>query len=422
MLTLLVVGNMIGSGIFLLPASLASYGSISLIAGLITAFGAIMLALVFAKLSTLIPKSGGPYIYASVGFGEFIGFQSVYSYWIALWLGCVAIVMVLTGYLQSLFPDFMSPTLMCLISMAMVWLVTFMNILGVRIAGIVQVTTTVLKLFPLIMLLIIGWFYFHPDYLLSHFNTSQQTDLKALSHAGVLILWAFIGLESATVVFAISKDPRRNVPRATIMGTLIVAVIYLMVSFVLMGMISNDRLLHSTSPFVLAAQMVFGHWGGWLVAIFAMISCIGTLNGWTLLYSQLTLAAADNKLFPSVFGIRNRHDVPALGMVLTATLISVTLILTLSTDLIHEFDFIIVVATLASLMPYVYSCLTELLLLRELPGLPNKDRRIHSYIALFGLIFAWWSIFGAGQETIIYMLIFLITSLPLYIFQRLTKR
>ena len=250
MLTTLVAGNMIGSGIFLLPSSLASIGSISLLSWCFTAVGAFLLAIVFSKMSLLVPKTGGPYAYAQAGFGQYIGFQTAYNYWVAIWVGNAAIALAMVGYLVVFFPGLHNPLASCLCAIAVLWLLTLVNIVGVRSAGMLQLVTTILKFLPLLLIALLGWTYFHPSYLTHSFNISGHSNFRAFSHAATLTMWTFIGVESATVPAASVDNPRRNIPLATLFGTLIAAVIYIASSTALMGMLPANVLAASSAPHV----------------------------------------------------------------------------------------------------------------------------------------------------------------------------
>jgi len=418
MLITLVTGNMIGSGIFLLPSSLAAFGSISLLSWVFTSCGAILIALVFARMSVLVPRSGGPYAYADAGFGEFVGFQTAYNYWIALWVGNAAIAVAFVGYMRVFFPSLQNGKYGCLLAIAVVWALTLLNCVGVRRAGGFQLVTTVLKLLPLALICTVGWLYFKPQLISQHFNISGESNFMALSNAATITLWAFIGLESATVPAGSVENPSRNIPLATVIGTLVAALIYIISSTVIMGMIPAVVLQHSTSPFADAAMLICGRWGDWIIALGAAISCLGALNGWCLLQGHVAMAAADNKMFPAIFGKRNRFESPAAALIITSILISGLLLLTSSPNLIHQFDLIILLATLASLLPYFYTCMAQVIILKQRPILDGKAK-IDIVIALLAAAYAFWAILGSGEQTVFYGTLLLLSSVPAYIWVKI---
>ncbi|OIZ94337.1 amino acid permease [Candidatus Rickettsiella isopodorum] len=420
MLTALVTGNMIGSGIFLLPASLAAYGSISLLSWIATAAGALLIALVFAKLANVMPLIGGPYAYCREAFGDFVGFQMAYNYWIALWVGNAAIVVALTGYLSFFWPLLAKNALWsCLVSISLVWLMTFINILGVRHAGIFQLLTTILKLIPLLLIAFVGIFYIHPHFL-SAFNLSGKSNLSAFSGAATLTLWSFIGLESASVPADHVDNPNHTIPKATILGVIIATVVYILSSITVMGVMPLTELAHSNAPYADAARVIFGPIGSTVVAIGAVISCVGALNGWILLQGQIPLAAAQDKLFPSIFLKKSENGTPVVGLIISSVLISLLLLMTLNHSLVKQFTIIILLATLASLIPYFLTTMSELVIFLKYPGLFKKGRKLFGsvIIAVLAGIYSFWVIIGSGKETVFYGTLLLLSSAPVYVWMK----
>jgi APA family basic amino acid/polyamine antiporter len=418
MLTALVAGNMIGSGIFMLPAALAHYGSISILAWVLTATGAIFLALVFCKLSELIPKTGGPYTYCRIAFGDFVGFQVAYNYWVALCVGNAAIVVAFVGYLGVFWPELNAePMLSFLVKAGLVWLLTVVNILGVRNAGMLQLVTTVLKILPLLLVGTLGLFYIQPENLV-HFNLSGQATLPALTGAATLTLWAFIGLESATVPAEEASNPK-DVSRATILGTVIAALVYIFSTVAVMGIISPASLAKSSAPFSDAATLLFGPMGGWFIAIGAMVSCFGALNGWTLLQGQIPYAAARDGMFPAIFARKSRYGTPAFGLILSSVLITALLALTLNATLVHQFTFIILLATLAALIPYFFTAMAELMIFIKYREHFKGQRLIKSVIiATLAAAYSFWAIAGSGHEKVFYGMLLFMSGIPIYIWMR----
>ncbi|MGD9153093.1 MAG: amino acid permease [Gammaproteobacteria bacterium] len=412
-LTALVSGNMIGSGIFLLPSTLAKLGSISLIAWIFTALGAFCIAITFAKSSTLVRKSGGPYAYAEAGFGKFIGFQTAYNYWIAVWVGNAAIAIAVVAYLIVFFPIFSNAIIGCILAVILVWLFTIVNLLGMRVAGVVQIFITILKFIPIFLIAIIGWWYFHPSFLTQHFNVTSSSNFKIFSNAIPLTLWAFIGIESATIPAESVNNPEINIPLATLLGTLIATIAYIASATVIMGMIPMSILAHSTSPFAAAADVIFGKWGNWLIALGALISCLGCLNGWILVQAQIPMAAADDNLFPKIFAKRNKDGIPAHGIIITSICMSLLLLITINPDLNQEFQIIISIAVIASLISYFYTAIAEIILLRK-EGNKTGSITLHIIIAIIAAIYSFWAIAGTTKNIVFYQLLLLLSSVPLY--------
>ena len=415
MLTALVAGNMIGSGIFLLPASLASYGSISLLAWIFTSGGALLLALVFARLATAMPRIGGPYAYCREAFGDFVGFQMAYNYWIALCVGNAAIAVAFSGYLSFFWKDLASNHMLTfLVTVGLVWLLTIVNIIGVRRAGFVQLITTVLKLMPLVLVGTLGLLFIEPHNL-SHFNISGKSDFSAMTGAAALTLWSFIGLESATVPADDVENPKKNIPIATVLGVVIAAGVYILSTLAVMGTIPAAQLAHSSAPFADAANIMFGAHGSILIALGAIISCLGALNGWTLLQGQIPLAAARDGLFPASFAKVSRFGTPVLGLIVSSIFITLLLLLTVNQSLVKQFTFIILLATLASLIPYLFTAMAELVLFTRKHEQFNGKRFFYStLISILAGAYALWAIIGSGQETVYYGCLLLFSSVPVY--------
>ncbi|HUF50677.1 MAG TPA: amino acid permease, partial [Longimicrobiales bacterium] len=361
MCTALVVGNMIGSGVFLLPASLARFGGISIVGWLVSAAGAICLALVFARLGHVLPRTGGPYAYARAGFGDFGGFLVAWAYWISMWTTNAALSVAFVSYMTVFVPSFNDvPVLGGSAALAAIWLLTAVNVIGVRPAGFVTLVTTVLKLLPLVAITIIGLFFFDGTHF-RPFNASGGGAFPAISATVTLTLWAFLGLESGTVPAGEVVDPERTIPRATIVGTLIATTVYILGTVAVMGLIEPAQLVSSTAPFADAARLILGPWGAYLVAAGAAISCFGALNGWILLSGQLPLAAARDGVLPAPLARLGPRGTPVFGIVLSSVISSALVALNYTRGLVDAFTFMILLATLATLIPYVFSSMAVLL-------------------------------------------------------------
>jgi APA family basic amino acid/polyamine antiporter len=414
-LTSLVTGNMIASGIWLLPSAMARLGSLSLLSWVFTALGAMLLAFVFSRMATFLPKTGGPYAYAQRGFGNVLGFQTAFCYWTSVWVGQAAIALAATSYLSVFFPKLADPFTACLVSLAFIWLFTWVNLCGIRVAGIVQIVTTIAKLIPIAFLILFGWFFIHPEYLTQSLNVAQPatSGFGIVSQGAALTLWAFLGVECATVPAGSVKNPEKTIPIATILGMTIVAICYIAASIVIFAMLPNEVLQKSISPFADAAQIVLGDWGKWLIAIGATVSCLGALNGWTLIQGQIPMAAADDNLFLKIFGHRNKRNVPSYGLVITSTLVSILLLLTISPDLVEQYKLIILIATLTCLVAYLYTPVVEIILLKT--GQLQGSRK-SMLVASLAILYSLWAIYGTGTDVLAYGALCLLASIPLYVF------
>ncbi len=414
--TALVIGNMIGSGVFLLPSSLAKYGGISLVAWLFTAAGAMLLALVFARLGRAYPQTGGPYAYSRRAFGDFVGFQTAWGYWIAIWAGNAAIAVAFVSYLSRFWDGLATNSLLA--AVAAIWLLTWVNALGVRQGGLVQAATTVLKLVPLLAIATIGLFFvksgnFHP------FNASGTSAFHAVTAAAALTLWAFIGLESATVPAGDVRDPKRTIPRSTVLGTLVTALVYILGTVAVMGVIPASVLAGSNAPFADAATQMFGGWVGDAVAIGAIISAFGALNGWILLQGQIPMAAARDRLFPAPFARTTRHGAPVFGLVVSSVLVTGLIFMNYTKSLVDQFTFIILLATLTTLVPYAYSATAQLMLMAtDRAAFSGRRLATDATIALLAFAYTLWAIAGAGYEVVFKGFLLLLAGIPVYVWMR----
>jgi APA family basic amino acid/polyamine antiporter len=414
----LVVGNMIGSGVFLLPASLAPYGGISILGWLFTGAGAIMVALMLARLGKMMPEAGGPYAYTRRGVGEMAAFLVAWGYWISIWCGNAAISVAFVGYMAIFFPALAeNSALGAGVALGAIWLLTGVNAIGVREAGIVQLVTTILKVLPLLAIGTLGLLYLDLDHF-TPFNASGETPFNALTATATLTLWAFLGLESATIPADSVKDASRTIPRATIIGTLVAAAIYILATVGVMGILPAGELAQSTAPFADAGRSVWGSWAGSLIAIGAAISAFGALNGWILLQGQLPMAAARDGLFPQIFGKMSRRGTPVAGLVISSILITVLMALNYTASLVEQFTFIILLATLSTLVPYVFSAIAELVIfVREREKFRGEKLAGATVIAVLALIYSVWAIAGSGRDTVFWGFLLLLAGLPFYWWQ-----
>jgi APA family basic amino acid/polyamine antiporter len=415
----LVTGNMIGSGIFLLPSSLAPFGTLAIAGWIVTALGAVCLALVFARLTPMIPKAGGPYAYTREAYGDFAGYWVAWGYWIALWTGNAAIAVAFGSYLKVFIPAFEGNALLCgLAAIGAVWTLTLVNAMGIRRAGNLQVVTVVLKLVPLVAIGTVGLLWVKP----AHFLPLVPPDvnpLAAISSVMTLTLWAFLGLESATIPADSVREPARTIPRATIIGTLVSSVVYILSTVAVMGAVPREVLATSQAPFADAARLMWGDAGYYLVGFGAIVSCFGVLNGWMLLAGQFPSAAARDGMFPAFFGRMSPRGVPALATAIAASLITVMLLFNYSgsASLVSVFNFAILLATLANLIPYVFCSLAEILM-RRMRGERHLMRRRHHAIAGIAFLYSAWAIYGAGAETVLLGFMLLLAGIPLYVWLR----
>ncbi|MAP53806.1 amino acid permease [Altibacter sp.] len=419
--TSLVVGNMIGVGIFVLPAALASYGSISLLGWLFTATGAIILAKIFSNFSKIIVnKSGGPYTYARAGFGDFIGFLVAWGYWISCWVGNGALAIAIVGALSFFFPVLgNNPILSVSCGLSIIWLFTWINTRGVKTSGRIQVVATVLKIVPLLFVILVGLFFFDIDNFPA-FNLTGEGDFSTLALVATLTLYAFLGIESATIPAENVKNPETTVPKATMLGTIFTTCIYILSTVILFGILPLDILQNSPAPFAEAAKLISGEYGGYFVAVGLVISGLGVLNGWILIMGQVPMATAKDNLFPHVFKRENKKQAPIFGLIIGSLLSSVVMLMNFTEGLVDQFRIVVEITVFSNLVPYLFVSAAYILVIIE------KKLHVNSWIKTLvlggmGIAFSLWAIYGSGGETVFFGFLLLMTGIPFYIAMQWNK-
>lgn len=414
MATALVVGNVIGSGVYMLPASLAPYGRNSLVGWLFTATGALLLAAVFAALSRAFPKDGGPYVYTRAAFGELAGFVVAWGYWVSVWVGNAAIATGAVSYTSAFAPWIARvPGASVVVTIAVVWLLTLVNCWGVRAVGWVQAVTTVLKLLPLLAVALVGAFYVRKENLASFADAPLTLD--GVTTAATLALWALLGFESATVPAEKVEDPARTIPRATMLGTVVTALVCTLACCTVLLVVPAAQLAASNAPFADAARLFWGEGSATLVAVFAAISAYGALNGWILLQGELPFAMARDGVFPRVFARESARHTPVFALVTTSTLVTLLVLANFHGSMAQVFTFMILLATSANLVAYLVCSLALLVLMRR--GALGGSRRGTPGLALagaLGALYSLWAIAGAGREATLWGAVLLAVALPVY--------
>lgn len=413
--TALVIGNMIGSGIFLLPASLAVYGGISLLGWLFTSAGAVALALLFAGLASTAPRAGGPYAYSRAGFGNFAGFLVAWGYYISLLTGNAAIAVAMVSYASVFWaPLGSSPILGAVTAMAAIALLTLVNVRGVRNAGILQLVTTILKVTPLLAVILFGLWHFDIGNF-KPFNQSGESTFGAITATAALTLWAFLGLESATVPADDVVDAKKTIPRATLLGTLIATVIYVLATVAVMGIVAPADLAVSNAPFAEAAGRMWGSWGAMAIAAGAAVSCFGALNGWILNTGQIPAAAARDGVFPERFARYSKAGTPAASLVFSGVLVCLLILANYTRGLVGLFTFAILLSTTTVLIPYVFSAVAQIVIaIRDGQQPPGVSLLRTMVISVLAFLYSVWAIAGAGKEAVYWGFLLLLAGLPVY--------
>jgi len=415
--TAIVVGNMVGSGFYLSPSALAPYGVLAILSWVVMGGGAICLGLTFARLSRLSPATGGPYAYSRMGFGDFAGFLVAWGYWISIWASLPAIAVAFTGSLFKIVPVLQGNRPMAvIITIGVMWLIVFTNLRGVKEAGLVAEVTTYSKLIPFAAISIIGLFFIQWGNL-SEFNPSGQPLLASAATLAPLTMFAYLGLESATVPAGDVKDPARTIPLSTIFGVSIAALLYVLGTTVVLGVVPREELVKSAAPFADAARIMWGGWAADIVGVAVMISSLGALNGWTLLMGQVPMAAAQDRLFPALFGRVSARGVPAIGIIFSAILATSLILIQAagSSGFAAFYSLVVNLATMTAVVPYAFCALSVGLVAAKAAG-GGKVPRVGA-IEWIAFVFSIFTLYGCGPEAVLYGFVLLMLGIPVYVWQ-----
>jgi APA family basic amino acid/polyamine antiporter len=417
----LVIGSIIGTGVFTMPAVLAGAGTSSLLVLAVIAVGAVLLAVLFGQLTKRVPNSdGGLYAYARHEFGDFAGYLTGWCYWIQAWAGNAAIVASWVFYVEALFgidnPSSMTNWGIALIGL---WIPAALNLAGIRQVAWFQNLTVVLKFLPLLFIGVVGWFFVSSGNF-GAFNASGGSLYSAIGIAAGVALFSFIGVEVAAITAKRVRDPRRNVGRASLLGTGLSAILYLLVAAVVMGLVSHKALVNNGAPFVPAFEAVFSHgaWAGKLVSAVAVASGLGALNGWTLVTAEVSRAPAQDGLFPAPFGWTDRNGTAWFAVLAAAVLPSLLMLwrYTESSGL-TVFTYLVDLTVVTVAIPYLMSACAQL------AYLVSRRRKVHGWLLARDLsvtgaavLFSMWVTFASGYAAVYQALVIVLAGVVAYAF------
>jgi len=406
----LSVGVMIGSGVFMLPAVLAPFGLLSFGGWLLSAGGAVLIALVLARLAGRTERTGGPFAFAHDAFGDLTGFLIGWGYWISVWIATPTIAIAFVGYLTIFVPGLSeNPVLQASSALALIWVLTLNAMRGAKDFALTQVIMTVLKLLPLFAIIGLGLVAGQPENLPS-INPSGGSLLSILPASALLTMWAFLGMEAGTIPAGDVRDAERTIPRAVIVGTITVATVYIAATAAVMMLVPADQLVNSTSPFADAAQSL-GRWGPSMIALGALLATAGSINGNIFISGQMPMAMSLDKLAPKFLSRLNATGAPQTSLLIGSTLSSILLITNYSRGLIGAFTFFLMMSTLTALVPYLVSAIAEL-------KHSWRSGRAWAFIAMMAALFSIFAIIGSGLEVIVWGLILMIIGIPVYFLGR----
>ncbi|MDW9450710.1 putrescine-ornithine antiporter [Sinorhizobium meliloti] len=400
-LTFIVAVNMMGSGIIMLPANMAQVGAISLLSWLVTAVGSMAIAYGFAQAGLFNQRPGGMSAYAEDAYGKPGYFLVFLLYFLSLAVGNVAIGISAVGYLAGFFPWLTStPIATCVSLIILLWLTTVANFGGPRVTGRIGSITVWGVILPVGLLCIIGWAWFSSEVFAAAWNPNGLTLVQGMGSSISLTLWAFLGMESAAQNSDAVENPKRDVPLACLFGTLGAAIIYILSTTVIQGIVPNAELAASTGPFALAFATMFNPAIGSVVMALAVLACVGSLLGWQFTIAQTARAAADERMFPSLFSRVNEMGAPVTGMIVMGVVQSLLALMTISPTLNEQFAALVNLAVVTNVLPYIIS-LSALFVMMRAAGVAESKFLLNSSIAIVGMLYSVFAIYASGKDAVL---------------------
>jgi APA family basic amino acid/polyamine antiporter len=411
----LVVGNMVGTSVYTLPGSLAqATGPLGIAAWALTAAGYLFVALVYASLGTRYPLTGGPYVFAREAFGDFAGFQTVWSYWISAVVGNAGIVTAVVGYAVGFSRPLAESTLLQFaLAQALLWGLCLLNVVGIRQSSRLQVAVMCTSAIPMLLVSLAML----PHAQAAYFTPFAPHGLGSLAAGAALVVWAYSGVESATVPAEEVQSPGRTIRRGTMVGYALATVIFLVAAVAVTGALPNAEIASSARPIALAAGRTLGPAAGTFIGIAAMAAGIGTLNGWILMAGRIPVTAAkDGIFFRGLQRVHPRFGTPHVALVVGTAVASAMLFLYFRKTLLGVFNFIVLLSVLLTLVPHLYAAAAELMLARRDPErYTPAERRRAQWVAPVAFVFVLYTVYGVGAQVVLWGFLTLLAGIPLYI-------
>ena len=410
----IAVGCAIGSGIFMMPTLLAPYGIIGFGGWVMAGIGSILIALTMSRLVRRIPKTGGLYTYVHEGLGHFPGFIVAWTYWIACISAIAGISIAFVGYLGFFIPIINTSIIFSVIcSMALVWIIIGLNIRSIEDSAKFQVISTFLKLLPLFFIIFLGATNISLENI-PEFNPTDLHPFAVLAITTTLVMWSFIGIETATVPAENFIDPKKTIPRVLIASVITILVIYILVSIAISLIVPANELIKSSAPFALAATKILGVSGGAIIAIGALISTVGSLNANALTAGNIAFAAARDNLLPNKFLNTSKNGTPVFAFLITGVSASILLLMNYTKGMVAAFTFMAMLSTLSTLLAYALCAITDMIYTNN-DG-PNKNKTLALIMSFATLIYSLFTIWGAGAQIIYSGLILILLGMPIYFY------
>ena len=399
-LTFIVAVNMMGSGIIILPTNMAKVGAISLLSWIVTAIGSMALAYGFAQAGIFNQRPGGLAAYAEDGYGKDGYFQAFFLYFVSLAIGNVAIAISAVGYLATFFPGMSAtPIATCMSVIALLWLTTVANFGGPSITGKIGAITVWGVIIPVGSLSFIGWFWFDAQTFSEAWNPQGLSLGEGMGSSIALTLWAFLGMESAAQNSDAVENPKRDVPLACLFGTLGAAVVYVLSTSVIQGIVPNAELANSTGPFGLAFAKMFNPTVGSVIMMLAVLACVGSLLGWQFTLSSTAKSAADEKMFPAAFSKVSASGAPITGMIIMGVVQTALALMTISPTLSEQFGALVNLAVVTNVIPYILA-LTALPIMMKANNVPSGVYTRNMVITMIALLYSVYALYASGGSAV----------------------
>jgi putrescine:ornithine antiporter len=413
-LTVLVAVNMMGSGIIMLPANMAQVGAISLTSWAVTALGSMAIAYGFAQAGLLSQRAGGMAAYAEEAYGKGGYFLTFFLYFLSLAIGNVAIAISAVGYLAAFFPWLSStPMATCISVIGLIWLTTLANFGGPSLTGKIGSITVWGVIVPVAGLSIIGWFWFKGSTFSAAWNPHGLSFFKGMDSSIALTLWAFLGMESAAQNSDAVENPKRDVPMACMLGTLGAAVIYVLSTTVIQGIVPNAELAKSTGPFALAYSQMFNPTVGAIIRALAILACLGSLLGWQFTIAQTAKTAAEGRMFPTFFAKTNKMTAPVIGMIVMGVVQSLMALSTASPSLGEQFAVLVNLAVVTNVIPYILA-LSALMIMMRKASVPQGTFRLNAFVVTVAMLYSTYAIYASGMEAVLGATIVMALTFAIY--------
>ncbi|MDE1335254.1 putrescine-ornithine antiporter [Vibrio aestuarianus] len=413
-LTTLVAVNMMGSGIIMLPATMAQIGAVSLLSWIVTAVGSMAIAYAFAQLGVFCNRSGGMSAYSEEAHGKSSFFMASFLYYLSLAIGNVAIAISAVGYLTPFFPWLGTGATPLFVGVVgLIWVTTLANFGGPKLTGKLGAITVWGVIIPVAGLGVIGWFWFSGDVFAQAWNPNNLAISDAIAQSIPMTLWAFLGMESAAQNSDAVENPKKNVPLACLFGTLGAAVVYILSTAVIQGIVPNAELATSTAPFAYVYAQMFNPVVGNIIMALAVIACIGSLLGWQFTLAQTAKFTADGGMFPKVFSKVSKAGAPILGMIIAGVIQTLMAVSTMSPDATEQFNKLVNLAAVTNIVPYI-TAISALVIVMRKANVTGNAFKLNIVVMLVAILYSAYALYASGMEAVFGGMVVMMLSYLLY--------